>query len=303
MRIGLMAGATEATGSTLDAMVDFAKMAEEKGFANVWAANIFGIDAVSSLGIAGRETSRIELGTAVTPTYPRHPMALAQQALTSAVACGGRFTLGIGLSHKVVIEDMMGLSYQGPAAHMEEYLQVLGPLLRGEPVSFQGEHYRVNGGLTVPDAPPVPLIIAALGPRMLEIAGRLADGTITWVTGPRALEDHIIPSINASAEAAGKPAPRIVCGLPVAVTSDVEGALEKVGKSLQVYSQLPSYRAMLDREGVADAAGVALIGSEQAIRQRLQHFRDIGVTDFNAAITPTGEGVFEDTLALLESEL
>jgi F420-dependent oxidoreductase-like protein len=298
-----MAGATEATGSTLDAMVNFAKMAEEKGFANVWAANIFGIDAVSSLGIAGRETSRIELGTAVTPTYPRHPMALAQQALTSAVACGGRFTLGIGLSHKVVIEDMMGLSYQGPAAHMEEYLQVIGPLLRGEPVSFQGEHYRVNGGLSVPDAPPVPLIIAALGPRMLEIAGRLADGTITWVTGPKALENHIIPSINAAAEAAGKPQPRIVCGLPVAVTKDVDGALGKVAKSLQVYSQLPSYRAMLDREGVADAAGVALIGSEQEIRQRLQHFRDIGVTDFNAAITPTGEGVFEDTLALLESEL
>ena len=302
MRMGLMAGATEATGSGLDGLIDFARMAEEKGFDSIWAANIFGLDAVSGLTLAGRETSRIELGTAVTPTYPRHPMALAQQALTASLACQGRFTLGIGLSHKVVIEDMMGLSYARPASHMDEYLQVIGPLLRGEAVDFEGQEYRVKGALSLPDAPTPPLIVAALGPRMLEIAGKYADGTITWVTGPKTLEEHIIPSIQRAAAEAGRTAPRIVCGLPVAVTSDVDGALETVGKALQMYSVLPSYRAMLDREGVAGAADVALIGSEQEVRQRLQRFRDIGVTDFNAAITPTGEGVFEETLAVLEAE-
>ena len=137
MKIGLMAGATEATGSGMDAVIGFIKDAEDKGFASVWLANIFGLDAVMTLARAGRETSRIELGTAVTPTYPRHPMALAQQALTANAACGGRFVMGIGLSHKLVIEDMFGMSYARPAGHMNEYLQVIGPLLRGEPCSFQ----------------------------------------------------------------------------------------------------------------------------------------------------------------------
>jgi F420-dependent oxidoreductase-like protein len=211
--------------------------------------------------------------------------------------------MGIGLSHKLVIEDMLGLSYARPAAHMNEYLQVLAPLLRGEPVSFAGEEYRVNAALDLPGATPVPLIVAALGPRMLELTGRMADGTVTWVTGPKTLEDHIIPVINAAAADAGRAAPRIVCGLPVAVTSDVAGAREKIGKALTMYSQLPSYRAMLDREGVKGAEDVAVIGNEAEVRAQIQRFRDMGVTDFNAAITPTGDGVFEDTFALLQSEL
>jgi 5,10-methylenetetrahydromethanopterin reductase len=266
-------------------------------------ANIFGLDAVMTLALAGAQTERIELGTAVTPTYPRHPMALAQQALTANSACNGRFVMGIGLSHKLVIEDMMGLSYAKPAAHMNEYLQVLAPLLRGEPVNFQGEEFKVNAALDVAGAAPVPLIVAALGPRMLALAGKYADGTVTWVTGPKTLEKHIIPAINSAAEAAGKPAPRIICGLPIAVTDDVAGAREQIGKSLKMYGMLPSYRAMLDREGVAGPEDVAIIGSAEDVRARIHHLRDIGVTDFTAAITPTAEGVFEATMDLLESEL
>lgn len=303
MRIGLMAGATEATGTGLRDIVAFAKLAESKGFDNIWLANIFGVDAVSALTLCGWETSRIELGTAVTPTYPRHPAALAQQAVTAGVAAGGRFTLGIGLSHQLVIEDMLGLSYAKPASHMNEYLQVIAPLLRGEPVDFKGEEYRVNVTLGIDDAQPVPLILAALGPRMLELAGKYADGTTTWVTGPKTLEQHIIPGITKAASAAGKPAPRIVCGLPIAVTDDVAGAKASVAQSLAMYGMLPSYRAMLDREGVEGPADVSLIGSAEEVRDRIAQLRDIGVTDFNGAITPTSEGVFENTLAVLESEI
>lgn len=303
MKIGLMAGATEAAGNGLDDVIEFIKSAEDKGFDSIWLANIFGLDAVTALALAGAQTSRIELGTAVTPTYPRHPMALAQQAVTANLACGGRFVMGIGLSHKLVIEDMFGMSYAKPASHMNEYLQVIAPLLRGEPVNFQGEEYRVNGALNLPGSTPVPLIVAALGPRMLELAGKYADGTVTWVTGPKTLESHIIPAINASAQAAGKAAPRIVCGLPIAVTDDVAGAKEKIGKALKMYGMLPSYRAMLDREGVAGPEDVAIVGGAAEVQDRISHLREIGVTDFNAAITPTDEGVFEATMAALESEL
>ncbi len=303
MRIGLMAGATAASGKTLQSIVDYAKMAEQRGFDSVWLANIFGIDAVGACAIAGWETSRIEFGTAVTPTFPRHPTALAQQAVTSGVACGGRFTLGIGLSHKLVIEDMLGLSYDRPAAHMREYLQVIAPLLKGEAVDFSGDQYRVKLALDVPDSPPVPLLVAALGPVMLKLAGTYADGTTTWMTGPKTIESHIAPAISAAASAAGRAAPRIVCGLPIVVTNDADAVREQIAKDLAVYGMLPSYRAMLDREGVAGPAELSIVGDEAAVRAQVQQLRDAGVTDFNAALVPAGEGSVEATLDLLQSEL
>jgi len=179
MRIGTMIGA-DGANNTLDDIVNVAKRAEAVGLDNVWLANIFGFDAISTLAIIGRETDRIGLGTAVTPTYPRHPTAIAQQALTTAAASTNRFTLGIGLSHQVVIENMLGMSYDKPAKHMREYLEVLMPLTRGETVNYDGEQYSVHGlTLDVPGADRMPVVVAALGPVMLKIAGELADGTNT----------------------------------------------------------------------------------------------------------------------------
>ncbi len=303
MRIGVMAGATAASGNTLQAIVDYARDAEKRGFDSVWLANTFGIDAVAACSIAGWETSRIEFGTAVTPTYPRHPTALAQQAVTTSVACDGRFTLGIGLSHKLVIEDMLGMSYDKPAAHMREYLQVIAPLLKGQAVDFAGEQYKVKAALDVPGSTEVPLIVAALGPAMLKLAGTYADGTTTWMTGPITIENHILPAISKAASEAGRGAPRVVCGLPILVTNDVDAAREKIAKDLAIYGMLPSYRAMLDREGVAGPAELSIVGDESAVRAEIQRLRDAGVTDFNAAIVPVGEGSVETTLDLLQSEL
>jgi 5,10-methylenetetrahydromethanopterin reductase len=298
MRIGIMAG----TGAdTIDGLVAQAKRAEAAGFASMWMANIFGLDAITTLAMVGRETERIELGTAVVPTYPRHPVAIAQQALTAAAASGGRFVLGIGLSHRIVIEDMFGFSYDRPARHMREYLEVLAPLLRGEPAKFEGEHYRVNAGLEVAGAGNVPVLVAALGSAMLRLAGRLADGTITWMTGPRTLEEHIIPTIGAAAKRAGRSSPRVVAGLPVALVSDVDAAREKMGQSFAIYGTLPSYRAMLDREGAAGPADVALVGDEASLRSQVERLRDIGVTDFDAAVAPVEDGAAERTLEFLSS--
>lgn len=303
MRTGIMVGATPGPDGTIDGIVARAQDLEARGFDSVWMANIFGLDAIGTLAIVGRETKRLELGTAVVPTFPRHPVAIAQQTLTTQSACDGRFVLGIGLSHKIVIEDMFGFSYDKPARNMREYLEVLTPLLRGEPAKFEGEHYRVNAGLQVPGAANTPVLIAALGDVMLKLAGTFTDGTILWMTGPATIEDHIRPKLHAAAEEAGRAEPRIVAGLPIALTSNPDGAREWISQNLAMYGSLPSYRAMLDREGAAGPADVAIVGDEATLDAALDRLRDVGVTDFDAAIVSVEEGADQRTLEYLQGRL
>jgi 5,10-methylenetetrahydromethanopterin reductase len=300
MRIGVMVGAGD--GANLDQLIQGAQRAEAAGFASLWMANIFAYDAITALAVIGRATQRIELGTAVVPSYPRHPLAIAQQALTTNAASGGRFTLGIGLSHKIVIEGMFGLSYAHPARHMAEYLAVLTPLLRGAPVDFKGEEYKTRAALQVPGGPPVRLLVAALGPVMLRLTGRLADGTITWMTGTKTLASHIAPTLRSAAKEAGRPEPRIVCGLPIGLVRDPAKARETASKQFSIYGQLPSYRAMLDREGAAQPGDVAIVGDEKALRAGIAQLRDAGVTDFCAATAPLEPGCAERTLEFLAAE-
>ena len=299
MRIGLMVGASAGGDGGIDALVAQARSAEAKGFATLWMANIFGLDAIGALGIVGRETQRIEVGTAVVPTYPRHPTAMAQQALTTQAASRGRFVLGIGLSHQLVIENLLGLSYQRRASHLREYLEVLVPLVNGRPVDFKGEEYRVQLQLQVPGVKPVPVLVAALGPAMLGVAGRRADGTITWVTGPKTLAEHTVPTIAKAAEEAGRPAPRIVSGLPIALCKDPAAARARAAQEFAIYGQLPSYRAMLDREGAAGPADVAIAGDEKALDAGLRRLAEAGVTDFCAAVFEAEPGAAARTIEYL----
>ena len=284
MKIGLGIGITGSEG--IDDVIRQIQRAEEAGFDSAWLPNIFGLDAITTIAVAGRETSRIELGTFVVPTYPRHPVAMAQQALTAAAAAGGRFTLGIGLSHRIVIEGMFGLDYSKPVRHMREYLSVLIPLLEGKQVQFRGEEYRVQAQLTVPGVSRPSVVVAALGPQMLKLAGRLADGTATWMGGASYLRNTAIPAIRAAAADAGRPAPRVVSGFPVAVTDYPDRARESAARIFAVYGQLPSYRAVLDVEGAAGPADVAIVGSEAEVEARLRELADAGVTDFNASPFP-----------------
>jgi len=218
----------------------------------------------------------------VVPSYPRHPAALAQQALTTALAVQGRLTLGIGVSHKIVIEDMLGFSFGRPVHHMKEYLSVLLPLLDGTSASFTGETLSGHVGLSVPSHGRVPVVLAALAPRMLKLAGEQADGTVLWMTGVTTVREHVTPTINAAAAAAGRPAPRIVCILPLAVTDDPDGAKVAAAKTFRVYGTLPSYRAVLDREGAAGPADVAIVGDETTVEPQIRALADAGVTDFVA---------------------
>ncbi len=257
--------------------------AVDDGFSSVWMAHIFGLDALTALAVAGQGVSGLEIGTAVVPTYPRHPAALAQHALTAALALDGTLALGIGLSHKIVIEDMYGYSFDSPAVHMSEYLSVLLPLLAGEPAAFTGRTLRAGIGLSTPRAGQVPVLLAAMAPRMLKLAGERTDGTILWMTGPATIRDYIAPAINAAASEAGRPDPRIVCLLPVCVTDDADAARARAAKGFEIYGQLPSYRAMLDREGAHGPADVAIVGDEDAVAEQIAALADCGVTDFVAA--------------------
>jgi len=234
MRIGIGLGDITGTPADLDALVAQAEAAEADGFASGWLANIFGMDAILGAAFCARATKRLEVGTAVVPTFPRHPVAMAQQALSAQSAARGRFTLGIGLSHQIVIEGMLGLSFAKPYTHMKEYLAVLGPLVRAGSVSHAGEEYRVNAQVAVPGATPCPILVAALAPKMLALTGREADGTITWMTGPKTIREHTVPRIRDAAAKAGRPAPRVVVGLPVAVTRDVATARAGAARQFQI---------------------------------------------------------------------
>jgi F420-dependent oxidoreductase-like protein len=281
MRIGLFLGEPHGD-DPVGALRDDLQRARDAGFPSAWISHIFGVDALTALAAAGPAVPGIEVGTAVVPTYPRHPAALAQQALTVNSALGGRLTLGIGLSHQVVVEDMFGYDFAKPARHMKDYLSILMPLVKDGQVAYEGETLKAQIALSAPGRG-MQVLIAALAPRMLELAGSLADGTVLWLTGPKTVAEHIVPALTAAADKAGRPAPRVVCGLPVTVTDDPQAARAQADQMLAMYGTLPSYRAMLDREGAAGPGDVAVVGDEDSVAEQLAELARAGVTDFIAS--------------------
>ncbi|HKB30691.1 MAG TPA: LLM class F420-dependent oxidoreductase [Streptosporangiaceae bacterium] len=281
MRIGVSL-AEPAGPRALALLGDQLRRAADDGFSSAWMSHIFGLDALTAFAVAGSQVAGIELGTAVVPVYPRHPAALAQQALTVAAAVDGRLTLGIGLSHRVVIEDMYGYSFERPARYMREYLSILMPLLDGQPAAFDGEILRAHLSLNVPHPGRVPVLLAALAPQMLRLAGERTDGTVLWMTGPATIAGHIAPAISVAAQAAGRPPPRVVCILPVCVTNDPDTARARAARDFSIYGQLPSYRAMLDHEGAAGPGDVAIVGDEGTVAAQINALAKASVTDFVA---------------------
>lgn len=281
-----------------------AEVAERRaqGFASVWASQIFGYDALTLLAVVGASVPDLELGTAVVPVYSRLPQVMAQQALTVQAATGGRLALGIGMSHQVVVEGMWGLSFDRPARYLREYLSALVPMLRGEAARVEGEVVtaRSAGPLEIPDAPPPPVLVAALGPTMLRVAGRMADGTATWMTGTRTVAEHIVPTIGAAAHEVGRPAPRVVVSLPVTVSADAGAARRRIDELFAIYPSLPSYRAMLDREGATGPSDVALVGDESAVANGVRRLAEAGATDFVAAVVGSREERNRTTALLAE---
>ena len=297
MKVGLMVGEGSGAAPELKGLIERGQMAERFGLDTAWIANI-ALDAMTACAALGGATSQIEIGTAVVPTFTRHPVAMAQQSASTQMACEGRFTLGIGLAHKFMVEDMWGLSYDKPAQQMRAYLEILEPALRGVAVTHQNENYDVKL-MAMPDGTDTSVLVAALGPLMLKIAGRLSGGTITMATGLKTLETHIVPTITAGAEEAGRPPPRIVAGFPVLLTANKAEAHDLIAKVFEVYAGVPSYRAMLDREGVSGVEDVALVGEEVELNAQLERLESIGVTDLLVMPVETAPGEMERTIEFL----
>jgi F420-dependent oxidoreductase-like protein len=284
MRIGLTA-----LGPTVDKVIEQATTAERDGFASLWFASGVCGDPLSAMAVAGRATTRIELGTAVLQTYPVHPLVQAARAAATAAAMGRPgFTLGIGPSHEHVISDKLGLSYANPGRNTEEYVSILSGLLVGQTVTFDGQDWAVHDG-AVPVAQPVPVLLAALGPRLLRVAGEHTDGVVLWMAAERAIELHIAPRLRAAARDAGRVDPRIVAGLPVAVHDDLDEARRAVMETAASYDGLTNYRRILELGGADSPADVAIVGSEAAVTERLRALVDVGVTDIQAFPVGVGE--------------
>ncbi|MEY2435112.1 MAG: 5,10-methylenetetrahydromethanopterin reductase [Acidimicrobiaceae bacterium] len=305
MRIGIFGGDAGQGGGGIDELVKTVHEIADQGFPSYWLPQIFGIDALTAFAVVGHEVDGIELGTSVIPTYPRHPMALASQALTVQSAIGGRLALGIGLSHQFVIEQMWGYSFDKPVRHMREYLTILRALLDERSVQFKGESLSASAALTIAsDVSAPPVLVAALGTQMLRLTGRMADGTITWMTGPSTLAEHTVPTLRSATAEAGRPeAFRVVAGLPVCVTDDADEARARAAQTFAIYGQLPSYRAMLDREGAAGPADVALVGDEKAVQAGIERIAEAGATDFLAAEFGSSDSERSRTRELLRSLL
>ena len=291
--------------SPVDAFVQSLAELRDEGFRRVWLAQLpYDPDLTTLLAIALREVDTIEVGSGVIPIQVQHPTQLAQRALTLNVISGGRFTLGIGMSHRMVTEQMWGVTWDKAVRQMREYLDGLLPLLAGQPAEAEGEFWTTRGALQIPGAPTPDVYLAALGPQMLRLAGRRTAGTLTWMTGPKTLADHIGPALREAAAEAGRPesAVRVAASLPISVTDDVDGARAKAAEEFAIYGQLPSYRAMLDREGYAGPEDAAIIGDEATVSDRLDELSAAGVDEFTAALFDASPEVPERTRALLRTK-
>ena len=287
MKLGIYGGNVR-RGQPLTSLVDEIVEKEAEGFSSYWSPQVGTFDALTMIALAGQRTSTIELGTAVVPSYPRHPSALAQQAATVNSLTGGRLVLGVGPSHAPGIEAL-GLSYDRPAKHMREYVTILKALGSDGQVDFQGEMYQVRTGFACPEASPFPVVISALAPLMLKAAGEVADGTVTWMVGRNTIAESTAPRIKKAAAGAGRPEPRIVVGLPVCVHDDKEQATARAVQIFQGYGQLPNYRRQLDAEGIDQAGEIAVVGNENDVSDQLQAFFDAGATEVITSVYPAGD--------------
>jgi F420-dependent oxidoreductase-like protein len=295
MRIGLMIGPERGRYRTkVERLLADARWAEGAGLATVWIPQIPDeFDALTMATLVGTETSRLEIGTAVVPVQPRHPIALAQQVLSVQAVCEGRLAIGLGVSHHWIIDEMLGLPYEHPVATMRAYLDVLDQALAGPgPVDVENDLFRVHNPLDITDVTPTPVLVAALGPRMLQLCGERTDGTILWMADERAIGTYIVPALVGASESARRPAPRIVAGVPMCLCGEheVDAAVARTNRLLSEAEVSPNYQKLLEQGDARNVGDILMAGSESTIRKRLQAFADAGVTDLSVRVVPIGEG-------------
>jgi F420-dependent oxidoreductase-like protein len=280
--------ATADTANLVDRAIELGSQAGQLGLGSAWFTQLASYDAIAVASAVGRAVPRICVGTAVVPIYPRHPQILASAAKTAQAATGGRFQLGIGLGAKDMLEPAYGLPYPPPITHLREYLSALRPLLDGADTGYRGATLTSHpfGPTAVPGAEQaIPVLVAAMGPQALRITGELADGTVTWLAGPRALEQHIVPALTKAAAGAGRPPPRVIVTVPAVVTGTVEQALASAARQLALYEKIPSHQRVLNWEGVDRAAELVVAGDEDTVAAGLGRYLDAGATEITLTHT------------------
>jgi F420-dependent oxidoreductase-like protein len=295
MKIGLMYGSDKERGRNerLAGLIEDVSAAEQAGFTSVWIPQVPGyLDAMTAIAVVGQATSKIEIGTAVVPIQTRHPIPMAQQALTTQLACDGRFTLGLGPSHHWIIEDQLGLPYERPAHLVRNYLEVLNGAFEGPgSVDVENDSFKVHSPMNVTEPMAMPILLAALAPLMLKIAGERAQGTILWMADEKAVAGHIAPKVTKAASDAGRPAPRIVAGVPIILCAESEAdAARSYAADVLGHAELsPNYERLLEHGDADDVSDVMAVGGEALILERLRRFKEAGVTDFAARVVGIGE--------------
>jgi F420-dependent oxidoreductase-like protein len=280
---------------SLDAARTLAVRSEEQGFFGMWLGSSFGFDSFIASALAGEATNRVQLGIAVVPTWPRHPVVMAQQAATASAACGGRFRLGIGPSHEPVM-GMYGIEFDRPVGHIREYLAVLQALLHEGRVKYKGDRYRVLGFLDIADAPPPPVMLGVLQAQMARVAGRYADGALCWLTPAPYLEEVIAPNLAQGAARAERAAPPLIAEMPCALTDDVDAALAMATRDLAVYPQMPFYRAIFESAGIEVSPewnremveAAVLYGDAEELARKIRGLFDVGADE--VVLSPFGVG-------------
>ncbi|GAA2557055.1 LLM class F420-dependent oxidoreductase [Mycolicibacterium diernhoferi] len=294
MRLGVMIGAERGDMSRkVKKLISDIEWADSAGLATAWMPQVpDDFDLLTMVALMASHSTRIELGTAVVPLQAQHPIALARQALSVHAVAGGRLALGVGPSHHWIIRDMLGLPYDKPAAYTRDYLQVLNAAIAGPgPVDVENDTFTVHNPTALGAETPMPVLVAALGPVMLQIAGEHADGTSLWMADEKAIGEHIAPKINKAAAEAGKPPPRIVAGIPVTLcaNSEIEEAKDRANRILAEAETSPNYQRLLDRGDARTVGDLCAAGDEESILKRFKAFADAGVTDLSVRLLPIGD--------------
>jgi F420-dependent oxidoreductase-like protein len=288
MTIGVVLPASPPTGNLVDEVITAAEQAVTAGIRSLWFAQRFDFDAVALAGIVGRAVPGVTVGTSVVPIFGRHPILVASQAQTTQAATGGRFTLGLGLGAKSFVEPVFGIPHERPITRLREFLTAIRSVLVTGAVEFTGETLTAATPIPahVPGGENVPILVAAMGSQALRVTGELADGTLPFLAGPKALAEHIVPAVTSAAERAGRPAPRVVAAVPVVVTADVEAARAAAARQTAFYDGIPSYQRVIELSGVRNAAELVVIGDEESVAAEIRRYFDAGATE--VVLTQTG---------------
>ncbi|MCU1699271.1 MAG: F420-dependent oxidoreductase [Mycobacterium sp.] len=281
MPSGVVLNPSATATNVVDDVISQARRAFEVGVRQIWLAQRFDYDAISLAGLVGAAVPGLGVGTFVVPINPRHPLIVATLAQTAQAASHGNFSLGLGLGAHAPEQQAFGTSWTNPAGRLREQLEVLRSIFDTGAVDYHGTEFTAapEWPVALPGGTPVPVYVAAMGPKALRVTGELADGTLPYLAGPRTLEDFIVPTIGEAATAAGRPAPQVIAAVPVIVSDDTDAARTLAAEELAFYEAIPSYAKVLEREGVHQAGDLAAVGPADAVRKHLQRYLDAGATD------------------------